>query len=151
MGITELAELVRAGLDEDERIAVAAHEKDPAPWTTDIAPAGSLWDAGMLVDANGKDLWDCEGAYSLCMSDTAAIHAARHDPARVLRNAARDRALLDHVLSWPHEVTRTSTAVMYCATVDKPDAGYDCDCGRDERVQAVLTLLAAPYQEAGRG
>lgn len=73
-------------------------------------------------------------------------------PTRILADVAARRTLLDKALGWKHGyATKTTQGAIYCAVIDSPDSGYDCDCGRDERVRAVLTALATPYQEADRG
>jgi hypothetical protein len=69
-------------------------------------------------------------------------------PARVLADVASKRTLLDEVLGWQHH--KAEDPFYSCrARPDLPEwveAG-PCDCGRDDRVRAVLTLLAQPYQE----
>lgn len=79
----------------------------------------------------------------------AALELIReHSPTRILADVAARRTLLDTALGWGHGyATRTTQGAIYCAVIDAPDSGYDCDCGRDARVRAVLTALATPYQE----
>jgi hypothetical protein len=87
--MTDVRQQLTEALDEVERIARAALADAPAPWSVD------LWaNAGMLKNANGDDLWDCEGSPRLAMQAAVATHAARWDPATVLRLVERDRALL---------------------------------------------------------
>jgi hypothetical protein len=77
-----------------------------------------------------------------------------------LADVAARRTLLDEALGWKHKRHKTSpyrSCIAETLLVDgrlrlraedeTPDA--PCNCGRDERVRAVLTALAAPYQEAG--
>lgn len=139
MGITELAELVRTGLDADW---------DAAQW----ASAGPWW-----VEAGEPQRWgDQRDSEVACSKGTVAVlaydrngalnadHIGRHDPATVLRDVAARRRLLDEALGWEHGLVRWDhNTVRACESVlDQP-----CDCGRDARVLAVLTHLAAAYQE----
>lgn len=95
---------LREAMDAAQRDAEAADAVDPAPWTVEIGEAGSPerprpgapgTSAGMIKDAQGDDLWECEGTETLCMTSASAKHAARHDPAAVLRRIAADRKTLD--------------------------------------------------------
>lgn len=176
MGITELAELLRAGLDEDERIAREACGStvvgEPGNWRQ--APGGDEWvaeaneygDEELLVALRPglprpsdvmSGYW---GAVVSKQADErepgvrgpmdAFRHAARHDPARVLADVAARRQLLDQALAWEHYEVEDAwyccpASAAYRKVVQKPP--YTCDCGRDERVHAVLQTLAAPYRE----
>ncbi len=74
----------------------------------------------------------------------AADQFWRHfNPHRILADVAARRTLLDEALAGEHDED-----VGYCGTLagDGP-----CDCGRDTRVRAVLTALAAPYQTIDPG
>ncbi len=68
-----------------------------------------------------------------------------------LADVAARRTLLDEALGWEHYEVDDSfyscPASPSRAKVDWIHAG-PCDCGRDERVRAVLAALAAPYQGA---
>jgi hypothetical protein len=69
-------------------------------------------------------------------------------PARVLADAASKRALLDEVLGWRHQ--KAEDPFYSCrARPDIPEwvESGPRDCGRDDRVRAVLTHLAQSYQE----
>jgi hypothetical protein len=106
-GSDDLVQFLRARLDEDERCARRAQDVDPAPWRADTYPGRPNRDqdhhkgaeflagkAGMVIDRDGNDLWDCEGASSLSMTSESAEHAARHDPARVLAEVDAKRQIL---------------------------------------------------------
>ena len=76
--------------------------------------------------------------------------------ALILRDVAARRTLLDEALGWGHRIDGTDEWYSCSqardgdgefATYDDTRAGKPCDCGRDARVLAVLTALAAPYQE----
>jgi hypothetical protein len=66
-----------------------------------------------------------------------ALHVSRHSAQRVLGEVAAKRALLDEALSWEHGHAFNGEG----CPVDP------CLCGRDDRVEAVLTLLARPYSD----
>jgi hypothetical protein len=87
----------------------------------------------------------------------AAGHLARHDPARVLAEVAAKRALLDLALGWKHHVCDDQYYTCLAATQEHDGGVYGegdksgpCTCGRDEKVRAVLTLLAQSYLEEQR-
>ena len=122
--IEELAETVRAGLDRHHRVA-----------------------QGLMMAA--RDMFREPDFYGV--GGFAADQFWRHfAPHRILADVAGRRPLLDEALGWEHHEVDDSfyscPASPSRAKVDWIHAG-PCDCGRDERVRAVLTALAAPYQE----
>jgi hypothetical protein len=147
--IPELADHVRRGCDADERTAQGA---TPAPWRAAHRIDGTHRVLGgpfplpdtpsdtRVVHRDGG--YTAEWPKEVVNPEVDADHIARHDPARVLAEVASKRALLDLALGWEHAVDDSG----WCdceQLIDSP-----CTCGRDERVRAVLTLLAQPYQEA---
>jgi hypothetical protein len=133
--IAELAALVTAGLDADEALAFEA--------------PGSRWHIGNAVDP----MRPCNVHTFPEVREVAdglnwlvAEHVARHDPARVLAEVASKRALLDLALGWGHDVS-LSGAFGEPSRRCRSSAGQACDCGRDERVLAVLQHLAQPYRD----
>jgi hypothetical protein len=119
--IAALAKTVRDGLGRDHRVA-----------------------QGLMMAA--RDMFREPDFYGV--GGFAADQFWRHfAPHRILADVAARRTLLDEALGWEHgHATRTTQGAIYCAVIDSPDSGYDCDCTRDARVRAVLTALAAPYQ-----
>lgn len=85
----EPAEFAAARLDEDEAMALAAGEDDAArTWT---GGDNGYEDSGIVSDGRGWTVVYDEGS-----PDTAqAVHIGRHDPARVLREAAAGRRILE--------------------------------------------------------
>jgi hypothetical protein len=149
---------LRETLDAAQRDAEAADAVDPAPWTADVNPQGAPerfrsgrpdTGAGMIKDAEGDDLWDCEGSDTLCMTGASARHAARHNPHAVLRRITADRELLDDLLAEQHTVACDPFYTCEAATEER-DGGANpmtkgerpCDCGRDNRVERRVGLLA---------
>jgi hypothetical protein len=70
-------------------------------------------------------------------------------PAAVLRRIAADRKLLDDLLAEKHHVCIDSWYTCPAATEERDGGTYaettgggSCDCGRDERVQRRVRLLA---------
>lgn len=140
--ITDLAEQLRGWLDEDERIALAVEDNSPpwrGQWKADGNHALRTYNDWVLAHRNGDEF-----------IPGLVQHWVRHDPATVLREVAGKRQLLDEALGWEHEVVTTREETLYCGSVERPGE-WPCTCGRDARVLAVLTHLAAPYQETDRG
>lgn len=85
-------EFVEAAHKQAEKIAQAAAEEHPSPWTAvdvDLSPLDQA-DAAHLNDGRGK---------TMVMSDYTMLeplrHAALHDPAAVLRRIAAERKVCD--------------------------------------------------------
>lgn len=133
--IDEIAATIRAGLAADE-------------WAAQEAGSGRfesvdyLWETRYLI----VTLPSGEIQHTTEFSADLARHIERHDPHQVLRDIAMKRLLLDLLLEEEHApVWSDLTRRFYrCAA----GAGDPCDCGRDERAAAYLTLLAQPYTEA---
>lgn len=135
--IAELADHVTAGLDADEALALEA--------------PGSRWHIGNAVDPTQPcNVHTFPEAREVAdgLNWLVAEHVARHDPARVLAEVASKRALLNLALGWEHHEVDDP---WYCCPasphVAKMEIAGSCNCGRDERVLAVLQHLAQPYQE----
>lgn len=128
MGITELADLIRRGCDEDQQEA----ENDRLKLCpTCRKPIGeqSKQLAGVRYECGHYFEWDR-------LFDLREREAATQT--RALAHVAARRQLLDAVVGWRH--------LRICAVASRIAPG-PCDCGRDERVHAVLQALATPYQE----
>lgn len=142
--IDELAAMVRAGLDAEAAIAQAA---TPGPWeaVVDDHGAGNV-DASVWADPIGYYVTEKISSGERHAAD--GQHIARQDPAAVLRRVARDRRWLELLLAEPHHAWDDRDE--YGCPRRNPEL-YErdpqCDCGRDVRVAAYLTLLAEPYQE----
>ena len=78
--IDELIAYLRERIAEEEALALAAQVSDPAPWATPYL-------AGRLLDGQGVLVAE--------VTDSAAAHMIRWDPARVLAECAAKRAILD--------------------------------------------------------
>jgi uncharacterized protein DUF6221 len=134
--LAALAKTVRDGLAADEW---KARELEGARFeSTDY-----LWDTRYLIVKlpSGKIQHTTEFSADL------ARHIERHDPHRILADVAARRTLLDEALGWEHHF---SDCYSDCCPgyLRQPDDTRPCRCTRDARVRAVLTALAAPYQEA---
>lgn len=119
MSIDELAALIRAGLDADHKAA------------SDLLHAARIPDKQPNFFAAGgpaaQALW------------------RRYSEHRVLAEVRAKRALLDELLAEEHTVVGP---VYYLEDPCPAEEGTGpCECGRDARIQAYLTLLAQPYQE----
>lgn len=134
--IDTLAATIRAGLDETERIARAVDDNSPpwdGRWAADGNHALRTYNGWVLAYRAGREF-----------VPGLLAHWVRHDPETVLRRVARDRQLLDLLLAEKHHFC--DDPGYNCAALGwngKGSTGDPCDCGRDERVTAYLTVLAA--------
>ena len=139
-GVDELVTFVRAALDRDEQVALAA---TAGPWWHD---PGKAWLGPEAFEAydlrKGEEFVGYgESPFSGCIAATGpgshvqsmadAEHIARWDPARVLAEVQAKRAILD--LAQP--------AVMRALATQDPDFrdGYVTAC------EDAVKLLAQPY------
>ena len=96
----KLVAWLRAQIDDDERAARAA---SPGGWTygdVDSVAGGSLYDETRMIGSlHYEQPSDHDGSIVRHLlsheADANGQHIARHDPARVLAEVARDRAILD--------------------------------------------------------
>jgi hypothetical protein len=106
------------------------------------------------IDATAAraDRWhdiECD-AHTTTLIDAAVIQGATlcdcGGPASVLRRCAVDRRLLTDLLAEKHTVCDDSW--YHCVAADGTgdrDCTQPCDCGRDERVERRMRLLAEAY------
>lgn len=149
----DLVQFLRARYDEETVLAQRADAVDPSPWRADVSngrpsrdqdrhKTGEFWEgqAGMVVDRDGNDLWDCEGSSALSMTSESAQHTARHHPARVLAEVDAHRKLLD--LHSPLNVEGDAiTGCTTCSWRDEMDelwVQWPCP---------TLRVLALPYAD----
>lgn len=90
----DLVAWLREQLDADERAAKAASEQAPSTWQTGLGDDEWTRDR-MLFYSGGEPMWDNEGAQGLSLPEGLAPHIARHDPVRVLAEAAAKRRIID--------------------------------------------------------
>jgi len=152
--IGALTATLNAGMAEDEAAAKAVHRDWPAAYNR----------RGDRPALNG---WWTDGVTTRPISLLEGEHAARHDPARILREVWAKRDLIAAIVAEPHdwvagdEFYSCSQAVDYAglnhesrepgsACTDPDRAGKPCDCGRDARVERLLRILAGAYEEGGR-
>lgn len=118
----------RERLDEDEAAAKAAAEIDVPPWRADWAHDDGYAD---LRARDGEFIAYNEGT----LTREAALHIARHDPARVLREVEADRALLAEL-----ERARTFSDHMFSSARPEGVAILDVPGQRVRAATKVLTL-----------
>ena len=154
--IGALTASLKDGLAKDEAAADEAQRAAASPWLA----SNSLL---LIMDRDG--VFDTEvAAVSDYRYDDVLIHAARHDPARKLRDVKAGRDLLAAILTEPHDYI-PGDAWYSCsqavdpgsddkepgsACLDDDRRGDPCDCGRDARVERLLRILAGVYEEGGR-
>ncbi|MGW4042985.1 DUF6221 family protein [Streptomyces sp. NPDC004721] len=135
----DLAEWLRAQLDEDERIARATH------------PVFLAWEYDHCV-REIRDLGNGNEITSVILPRYGE-YMAEWDPERALREIEAKRQLVDDFLSEKHDVVEDCWYTCAAAseerdggeTCDDGRRGGPCDCGRDARVERRLCLLALPY------
>lgn len=128
-----IIEFLEARLAEDERIALAAASR--TRWWRSGGSGVVGGGEPYTVDwEDGPDYTDYANAHTIVYDegwplDTEALHIARHDPARVLREVAAKRAIL-------------ADARIY------PDAAYpDFDGGFSTAAESAVASLAAVYSD----
>lgn len=127
-----ITEFLNARIAEDEAGAInAAASINRAKNGNGNARAGTHWTAntGMVEgqhtgDWGDSDLWDCEGARSLCVAEEVADHMARYDPHRVLVECKSKRAI-----------------------VEIADGMFWGDYGENGTARAILYPIAAVYDD----
>jgi hypothetical protein len=125
--IDDLAAIVRAGLDQDQR---DAEEDRLRQCPTCHRPAGEP--GKMLAGVR----YEC-GHYFEWNHLFDLREREQQTTTRALARVNGLRALLDEALGWEHGRSYSGEGCHF----------DPCLCGRDERVLAVLTRLAQPYQE----
>jgi hypothetical protein len=118
--VSDLAAFLAARLDEDEAAAKAG-----------AYLPGKDWDAAVHGSGRERDgvLWDEDHANVIAWFDdelAAAQHAARHDPARVLREVeAKRKILASECAPYPRHAPPMTVTLRLLAAVyaDHPD--YD--------------------------
>jgi hypothetical protein len=120
--VTDLIAFLSARLDEDEQ---AARDAESASWSTGV-PDGPI---GGLLTVRRDYAPAMQDYVTGSIHDENAIHIARHDPARVLREVAAKRAVLGLVF------------------VGDLDGTTDSGLGYQEGVMRSLELLAAAYSD----
>jgi hypothetical protein len=90
MNATDLIEKIRAALDEDERVATEACDRDSGEWFD--GDDCNVWRAEELYPHDDVEQHQLV-AYGMVKGQPE--HMARHDPARVLRQVAAMRKILE--------------------------------------------------------
>lgn len=117
------------------------------------------WDAigGDRPGDTARSCWEALGVARMRQTPAArdlAQHIALNDPASVLRRCAADRTLLADITAERHLVIDGDCWYTCAAATEERDGGEPCndarlgepcDCGRDERVQRRLQLIAESY------
>jgi len=154
--IAELAMVIWANLNDAERVAVeaAGPVEGDAHWY--ITRQGTLDSRATSGDTS-------VGCPDGCHPSDA--QNARNDPAHVLRRVAATRSLVAAILAEPHdwnpldEYYSCSQARENTGTVglevgppgsgcsDPDRAGQPCDCGRDQRVERLLSIIASEWED----
>lgn len=140
----DIADFIRARLDEDEAVAKAATPgpwEPERPWLSDVVTSKLL---GRIADfSSARVLNRDEGGYRP-QSIPDARHVAHWDPARVLAETAAKRGILDAI-----DAAEKEWAEAQAAARPGP-ASFDLARARSlerELAEIVLRQLAAPYAD----
>lgn len=105
------------------------------------------------LDEDERDArWSQTNMPGACETDPNSM---RFDPERVLREVKAKRDLIADLLAEKHVVIEDDQWFTCAAAEEKRDGGQTdrddmvggpCDCGRDDRVERRLKLLAEPYE-----
>lgn len=134
-----LVEFLEKRLREDEAAAHLAQAVSSSRWIAN----GSLL---MYLDDADPPYAEALAEVENYRQDDILEHTARHDPARVLREVAAKRAILEHLLQWPHHVNyEDADWGNSCAKIVDPASR--CDCDVEELVNTGIRHLAAVYSD----
>jgi hypothetical protein len=125
--MAEFLEFLRARLGEDEQAARAAVEDAGAEW---------YYDGGGYVLARHEDNLVATGSHDF-LERERGVHIARHDPARVLREADAKRRILDEIIPRMNDMDDQIHAEFGVGPMDP--STYE--------TLGLLRLLALPYAD----
>jgi len=140
--VTGLADFLRARYGEIRALAEAG---SPGPWSVNA-------ESDEVVAIDGITVADGFALSGRQLRATTA-HIAANDPAHVLADIDAKLALVDDLLTEHHHVCADDWYTCPAATkeregdtcCDDDRSGGPCECGRDERVERRLRLLAQPF------
>lgn len=145
--MNELVEFLGARLDEDEQAAQACPF---ANWETSGPPPGHYAHSSTSTSLNGRYEHDSRRAAILANptfhAQGSLAHAARHDPARVLREVEAKRKLV-HVHGQSHECLALTGSGERSVVDDKPWELWEPAHTDDHGPCFVLRCLALPYAD----
>jgi hypothetical protein len=128
----DLIAFVKARLEEDE---ATAKEACAGPWHTDRSVLPGLGGAWTVDALDGGPVF-----INFAATDDDVAHVARHDPARVLREVAAKRAIVDD-----YRRARDASQNATGAELDTP--GYAAVSGAWAALKVCVTLLAAAWPD----
>lgn len=151
-----IVDFLNERLKDDEQAAELMAKYYPPPW--------DVYDRGWMARVYGGDPfwevarleqtpWTAEDASTL---GEIIEHVARHDPARVLREVTAKRALVESITAETHLVVDSDPYFTCNAAREERDGGEswarekwgtECGCGRDDRVEMRLKILATVYSD----
>jgi hypothetical protein len=113
--MSDLVAFLNARLDEDEEAAKASVMPE---WMISESGEFGYIVAAVGTETTGESIADA-------WQEDVAVHIARHDPARVLREVEAKRAMLAELTRWP----------------------FDYRPGCNDPIRLFVHLLAAPYSD----
>jgi hypothetical protein len=127
--VTDIVAFITARLDEDQAAAEAACDRDSGEWFM-----GRKWNIYRSEDLTPFDANDEHDLVVYGNVKVQSEHIARHDPARVLRETAAKRRIVE-CYKW------------VAAGPIEDGIETDVNYGRRTQLRDVLQLLAAPYAD----
>jgi hypothetical protein len=133
----DLTDFLLAQIAEDEAVARACQQQS---WVPTIEKSGD-WRTGETFDMGRIDcvFVDSEDSRGLVATSEHVIHAARHDPARVLAECEVKRRI---VAEHPHRFSQGADSGYGCIADDE----WEClTCQQQYHWCATLKALAQPH------
>jgi hypothetical protein len=142
----DLVTWLRAQLDEDERVARAAHVSRPGPWAVRSDSTGVIEIYSVVrEEQRGGD----SNVFPDAWHPEASEHAARWNPARVLAEVEAKRRLLDLHKPVPSgSIYKPGPLVCtHCAELCHSRSGLGCDDLDGVYPCPTVRPLALPYAD----
>jgi Family of unknown function (DUF6221) len=132
----DLVEWIRAQLEDDQRFAQRLQDHRPGPWTIDADYGGEPAGGTAVMDSAGELVAVARGGY-------VGDYIADHDPARVLRDVAAHRKIIDVHDPARHEYPE----LRQCPVCISDQTGYPELWNPDQAPCSTLRLLAAIFDD----
>lgn len=140
--MSEMAEWLRQVIEDDMAAATLMAVYLPPPW--------DLYDWGWMAHVVADGPYFRDVTRDVPCPGSVIAHITRHDPRDTITRCEADLALLNDLLAEKHVVCDDQYYTCAAATRERdgrdPDEnriGGRCDCGRDDRVERRLRLLAS--------
>lgn len=151
-----IVDFLNARLADDEAAAENASQDPDEGNVWSVGARKREWKQEARIGDDREDLvFDIKDGVCVDFDDLLA-YLVRFHPARVLREVAAKRALVESITAETHVVIDSDPYFTCNAATEERDGGEswarekwgtNCDCGRDDRVKTRLKILAAVYND----